>query len=116
MLNYWSPGYKLIEKRKTPNGAEYPWLVFRKSSTFEAALAHLTTEYGEEFKKYAHPGHISIQTATNYLSVGPQDPLALVRLTTKHEINFKNNFAQECYGFDRVPDQIIDLHSLNEAT
>jgi hypothetical protein len=113
VLNYWSPGYSLVETRKTPNGSEYPWPVFRKCSTFEAALAYVTQD--EEFNKNARPGHISLQTATQYLSVGPQDPIDTIRFTTKHKIYFQNVFEAECYAFNRVPEQIIDLHSLNEV-
>lgn len=118
MLNFWSPGYSVLAKEKTEDGFEYEHKIFRATTSLETAVAFLKDYYGNKeflkFKDDAHPGHVSLLTAQNYLSAGADvTTLNEVGFNTQHKITFTDKFEKDCYGFDRLPEKMIDLHSLN---
>jgi hypothetical protein len=118
ILNSWSPGYSVLVKDKTDDGFEYEHKVFRATTSLEAAVAFLRDYYGNKeflkFKDDAHPGHVSLLTSANYLSAGADvTTLNQVGFNTQHKITFTNKFEKDCYGFERLPEKMIDLHSLN---
>jgi hypothetical protein len=117
ILNFWSPGYKTLLKDETDDGFEYERKVFVSTNTFKAAVAHFRYCDGEKdlFKsKYnVHPGHVSLITASEYLSIGPAEPLPSVGLRSRHEMSFTENFETDCNSFLRMPEEMIVLHSLD---
>ncbi len=118
VLNFWSPGYNILVKDRTNDGFEYEHKVFRATTNFEAAIAFLKNYYGNKeflkFKDDAHPGHVSLLTSNKYLSIGADvNTLNQVGFKTQHKITFGSNFEKDCLGFKRLPEKMMDLHSLN---
>lgn len=117
VLNYWNPGYKIQKKFLNSEGKEEIKKVFVPTSNFEMALAHLKNEYGnKEYLKYkedVHPGHASIESENEYLSVGADEEIRAVGIRTQHKLVYSSSFIEDVVGFVRKPDQIFDFYSLN---
>lgn len=117
VLNFWSPGYKVLVKAKTADGFEYEHHVFKATTTFDAAVGFLKDKYGNadflKFKGDAHPGHVLLLTTKNYLSAAAGvTALSEIGFNTQHELVFRNDFQADCIGFSRLPEKMINFHSL----
>jgi len=117
VLHCWSPGYMISKEVIEPNGAKKIKKIFVPTSTFEAAIAYLKTEYGAKeylkFKEDAHPGHVSVETKNAYLSVGTEDGVRGIGVQTQHPICFTENFELDLLGFLRQPETILDFYTLD---
>jgi hypothetical protein len=114
---YWSPGYKVLVDGVSKDGKSFRKKIFQATTSLEAALAHLKSYYGsQEFLKFkgdAHPGHISMSTSQNYLSIGAEvATLTEVGFNTQHNAIFGESLQADCISFMRLPEKTIDLHSL----
>jgi hypothetical protein len=89
VLNFWKPGYKIENIVVGKDGQELKTKVFVPTSTTEAAVAYLA-QYGSEkferLKNDIHPGHSSVETGKEYLSVGTLDPVNTIGTRTCRQL------------------------------
>ena len=117
ILNYWSPGYKKIES-VSGSGKELVRKNFVPTSTLEAAIAYVNTQYGPdgytEHKQDIHPGHTSIEVGNkHYLSVGTNDAMSSISLSTSHDMVYTESLLEDILGFRRFPELRIDFYTLD---
>lgn len=119
IVNFWSPGYK-IEKLITTDGKKNKIKTFVPTSTFEAAVAFLKNQYGAkkylQYKDDIHPGHVSLETRSNYLSVGTMDEIENIGLGTNHMLVHTDSFIEDVLAFRRYPESRLDLYKLNSLS
>lgn len=117
VVNFWSPGYKIKEIIKDINGKEKQIQRFYPTTTTEAALSYLMKKYGQDayltYKDDIHPGHCSIATKKQYLSVGTRDQLSNLGVTTRHPLIYTKDFTKEVLAFERFPEKRLDFYTLN---
>lgn len=105
VLNYWSPGYKDKQGKFIP------------TSTGKAALVHLKNQYGAQeylkFKKDAHPGHVSLMTSNQYLSVGTDDAINEVTFSSEHNLALSDSLREDTLAFGRFPELRLNLYTLD---
>lgn len=119
-LNFWSPGYSVIDKKIAPSGREIIKKRFVPTTSFEAALTILNRKYGPEdflkFKEDASPGHVSVVVSDEYLSVGPLvRSLDEVGIHTQHKMHYALNYESDILSFERAPEKTIDFYTLNSS-
>ena len=119
-LNFWSPGYSIIDKKIAPNGKEIIKKRFVPTTSFEAALTILNKKYGpEDFLKFKHdasPGHVSVAVSDEYLSVGPfVESLNEVGVHTQYKMHYAPHYASDILSFERAPEKTIDFYTLNSS-
>lgn len=117
-LYYWSPGYFIHQPNPTERG-EVREKKFISTSTFTAAVSHLTQRYGStemlNHKKDLSPGHVALAVKDRYLSVGPDiEPISSegVSLISTHKLLVSPNLRRDIFGLERIP-LAVDFHSLN---
>ena len=107
VVNFWSPGYKIKETVKDKDGKERKIQRFYPTTTTETALSYLIKRYGQDayltYKDDIHPGHCSIATKKQYLSVGTSDELENIGITTHHKLIYTKYFTKEVLAFKRFP-------------
>jgi len=117
VVNFWSPGYKIKEILKDRDGKEKQIQRLYPTTTTEAALSYLIKKYGQDayltYKDDIHPGHCSIATKKQYLSVGTRDQLQNVGVTTRHPLVYTKDFTKEVLAFERFPEKRLDFYTLN---
>jgi hypothetical protein len=75
--------------------------------------SHYSKQDFLKYKEDAHPGHVSLLTQNHYLSAGAEvTTISEIGVSSQHNLVFAKNFETDCFGFNRTPDQTIDLHSL----
>jgi len=118
VLNFWSPGFTIKELTVCSDGKERLIKNFFSTSTQEAALIYLIKKYGSnnylKFKDDVHPGHCSVHTKKGqYLSIGTNEGLENLSITSKHEIIYGESFEADMIGMKRFPEKRLDFYTLN---
>lgn len=117
VLNFWSPGYKIEKIITSKDGQKVKKKVFVPTSTTEAAIAFLSNQYSPEnfakLKGDIHPGHSSVETSKEYLSVGTLDPVDSIGTGTHHELVHTDSFVEDILAFQRFPELRLDFYTLN---
>ena len=67
-----------------------------------------------KFKDDVHPGHCSVHTKKGqYLSIGTNEGLENLSITSKHEIIYGESFEADMIGMKRFPEKRLDFYTLN---
>ena len=118
VLNFWSPGYTIKESIVCFDGKSRVVKNFFSTSTQQAASIYLIQKYGSDnylkFKEDIHPGHCSVQTKSgNYLSIGTDEGLENIGITSQHEVVYGESFEQDVIAMKRFPEKRLDFYTLN---
>ncbi len=116
-IYFWSPGYKIPQTVKLPDGTLTEKKVFVPTSNPMAALSFLLKHYGSQdlvlkHKHDIHPGHVALAVQDKYLSIGMEDDLTSLRPNSEHKVTFSQELYEDIAGFERFP-HCVDLHSLD---